>query len=229
MIDSPSPNHDDRALPVSMVVLHYTGMPSSTDALRRLTDPAAKVSAHYLIAEDGNVLRLVDEHRRAWHAGKSWWRGIADVNSASIGIEIVNPGHEFGYRAFPEPQMEALLPLLAGVIGRHAIRPGNVVGHSDIAPARKIDPGELFDWPRLARHGLAATTPEARTDPYWTDAGMILALERYGYDVSDHRAAVSAFQRRHRPAAFDGVIDGESRAILLALLLATPVTELRLG
>ncbi|WP_121047940.1 N-acetylmuramoyl-L-alanine amidase [Sphingosinicella microcystinivorans] len=229
MIDCPSPNHDARSMPVSMVVLHYTGMQSGTAALQRLTDAEAKVSAHYMIAEDGNVLRLVDEERRAWHAGKSFWRGISDVNSASIGIEIVNPGHEFGYRPFPEAQMDALIPLLAEIVKRHGIRPGNVVGHSDIAPARKIDPGELFDWPRLARLGLATPVPEAIADPQWTDAGMVLALERYGYDVSDGPAAIVAFQRRFRPSNIDGVVDGETRAILLGLLLTTPQDELRLA
>jgi N-acetylmuramoyl-L-alanine amidase len=229
MIDCPSPNHDERSLPVSIVVLHYTGMASATDALTRLTDAEARVSAHYMVAEDGNVLRLVDERRRAWHAGKSWWRGISDVNSASVGIEIVNPGHEFGYRPFTEPQMEALVPLVADVVERHHIRPGNVVGHSDVAPARKDDPGELFDWPRLARLGLAQKTPRPLADPHWTDAGTLLALERYGYDVSDGPRAVIAFQRRFRPANIDGVIDGETRAVLLALLLATPADELRLA
>jgi N-acetylmuramoyl-L-alanine amidase len=229
MIDCPSPNHDARTLPVSMVVLHYTGMQSATAALQRLTDAEAKVSAHYMVAEDGNVLRLVDEERRAWHAGKSFWRGISDVNSASIGIEIVNPGHEFGYRPFPEAQMDALIPLLAEIVKRHGIRPGNVIGHSDIAPARKIDPGELFDWPRLARLGLAAAVPDAIADPHWTDAGMVLALERYGYDVTDGPAAIVAFQRRFRPSNIDGVVDGETRAILLGLLLTTPQDELRLA
>lgn len=229
MIDCLSPNHDERALPVSMVVLHYTGMQSATVALQRLTDAEARVSAHYMIAEDGNVLRLVDEDRRAWHAGKSSWRGIADVNSASVGIELVNPGHEFGYRPFPEPQMDALVPLIAGIMRRHGVKPGNVVGHSDVAPARKDDPGELFDWPRLAKLGLAVKTPKPRADPHWTPAGMLLALERYGYDVSEHMAAVKAFQRRFRPANIDGIVDGETRAILLALLLATPAEELRLG
>jgi N-acetylmuramoyl-L-alanine amidase len=228
-IDCPSPNFDERRLPVSMVVLHYTGMQSATEALQRLTDAEAKVSAHYMIAEDGTVLRLVDEARRAWHAGKSYWRGVTDVNSASIGIEIVNPGHEFGYRPFAEAQMDALVPLLADIVRRHGVKPGNVVGHSDVAPARKDDPGELFDWPRLARHGLATPTPKPLADPHWTPAGTLLALERYGYDVSVEMAAVKAFQRRFRPATFDGIVDGETRAILLALLLATPTEELRLA
>jgi N-acetylmuramoyl-L-alanine amidase len=227
-IDCPSPNHDERMLPVSMVVLHYTGMQSATAALQRLTDPEAKVSAHYMIAEDGTVLRLVDENHRAWHAGKAFWRGVNDVNSASVGIEIVNPGHEFGYRPFPEPQMDALLPLLADIVKRHGVKPGNVVGHSDVAPARKEDPGELFDWPRLAKLGLATPTPKPLADPHWTPAGTLLALERYGYDVTVELAAIRAFQRRFRPANIDGIADGETRAILLALLLATPMEDLRL-
>ncbi len=228
-IDCPSPNHDVRAQPVSMVVLHYTGMQSADDALQRMTDATAKVSAHYMIAEDGNIVKLVDEDRRAWHAGLSSWRGITDVNSASIGIELVNPGHEFGYRPFPDDQMQALLPLLADIVGRYDIKPGNVVGHSDIAPARKADPGELFDWPLLARYGLATPIPRPLADPHWTDGGMMLALQRYGYDVCVEKATVSAFQRRFRPGNVDGVIDGETRAILLALLTATPMEELRLG
>jgi len=220
IIDCPSPNFDERSLPVSMIVLHYTGMQDGASALRRLTDPEAKVSSHYLIAEDGQVVRLVEEDKRAWHAGRSYWRGIADVNSASIGIELVNPGHEFGYRPFTEQQMEALLPLLAGIMERHGVAPANVVGHSDIAPARKQDPGELFDWARLAKHGLAVARPtRGLVDPHWTDGGFLLALERWGYDVNDAQAAVTAFQRRFRPELIDGVIDGECRAILLQLLL----------
>jgi N-acetylmuramoyl-L-alanine amidase len=152
--EEPSPNFNERRLPVSMVVLHYTGMQSAAKALERLKDPAAEVSAHYLIDEDGTVVRLVDESKRAWHAGRSFWRGITDVNSASVGIELVNPGHEFGYRPFPDAQMEALVPLLGDIVRRHDIPRANVVGHSDVAPARKTDPGELFDWDMLARYNL---------------------------------------------------------------------------
>ena len=148
--EAPSPNWNERKLPVSMVVLHYTGMQSAEAALAQLCDPAKEVSAHYMIEEDGSVHRLVREDRRAWHAGRSYWRGIRDVNSASVGIELVNPGHEFGYRPFPDAQMEALVPLLADIVQRHDIPRANVVGHSDIAPARKEDPGELFDWDLLA-------------------------------------------------------------------------------
>ena len=202
-----------------MIVLHYTGMADAAAAIARLTDLAAKVSAHYLIAEDGQIVRMVDETNRAWHAGKARWRGIDDVNSASIGIELVNPGHQLGYRPFPEPQMDALVPLMAQIVDRHGITRGNIVGHSDVAPARKEDPGELFDWDRLARVRLALPRPYKHlADPLWTDGGFLLALERFGYDVADGPAAIRAFQRRFRPETIDGVIDGESRAILLSLL-----------
>lgn len=219
-IDAPSPNFDARALPITMLVLHYTGMQDAASAIERLRSVEAKVSSHYLVAEDGQVLRMVDENNRAWHAGRSHWRGIDDVNSASIGIEIVNPGHEFGYRPFPEAQMGALIPLMKQIVDRHGIGRGNIVGHSDVAPARKIDPGELFDWERLARLRLALPRPrKGLVDPGWTDAGFLLAAERFGYDVTDGPAAVRAFQRRFRRETIDGVIDGECRAILLALLL----------
>lgn len=225
-IDTPSPNFDERTLPVTMAVLHYTGMIDGASAIARLADAEAKVSAHYVVAEDGQVVRMVTEDKRAWHAGRSWWRGISDVNSASIGIEIVNPGHEFGYRPFPEAQVEAVIELLAGIVERHGITRGNVVGHSDVAPARKEDPGELFPWYRLARLRLALPRPTKNLmDPHWSDAGFLLALERFGYDVTDGVAAVRAFQRRFRPEMIDGIIDGECRAILLALLLPKPMGD----
>ena len=220
MIECPSPNFDDRDQAVSIVVLHYTGMEDAASAIARLRDPEARVSCHYLIAEDGQVLRMVPEEKRAWHAGQSYWRGIQSLNAASIGIEIVNPGHEFGYRPFTPQQMDALVPLLAGIVERHQVPPANIVGHSDIAPARKQDPGELFDWALLARHRLAVARPtRGLVDPLWTDGGFLLALERYGYDVRDSLAAIVAFQRRFRPELIDGEIDGECRAILLQLLL----------
>ena len=223
IIDCPSPNFDERDRPITMLVLHYTGMKDAASAIARLSDPAAKVSAHYLVSEDGQVLRMVDEDKRAWHAGRSFWRGLQDVNSASIGIEIVNPGHEFGYRPFPEPQIEALIPLVAGIVERHRITRGNVVGHSDVAPARRQDPGELFPWDRLAKLRLALPRPTRNLmDPNWTDGGFLLALERFGYDVANPKAAVSAFQRRFRPDKIDGIIDGQCRALLLALLLPKP-------
>jgi N-acetylmuramoyl-L-alanine amidase len=226
MIDTPSPNHDERSAPVSIVVLHYTGMKDAASAIQRLSDPESKVSCHYLIAEDGQVVRMVPEERRAWHAGRSWWRGVTDINSASIGIEIVNPGHELGYRPFPEEQIDALVTLMAALKERYGITRGNVVGHSDIAPARKQDPGELFPWGRLAKLRLALPRPAKNLmDPRWTDGGFLLALERFGYDVSDKLAAVVAFQRRFRPELIDGEIDGECRAILLGLLLPKPQGE----
>lgn len=226
IIDTPSPNFDERTLPVTMVVLHYTGMLDAASAIARLSDPEAKVSAHYVIAEDGQIVRMVDETKRAWHAGKSYWRGVTDVNSASIGIEIVNPGHEFGYRPFPVAQIDSVVGLMHDVTLRHRITRGNVVGHSDIAPARKEDPGELFPWDRLARLRLALPSPTKNLmDPHWTDAGFLLALERFGYEVTDPLAAVRAFQRRFRPATIDGIIDGECRAKLLALLLPRPTGD----
>ncbi len=223
-IDTPSPNYDARTLPITMLVLHYTGMQDAASAIARLTDAEAKVSAHYLIAEDGQIVRMVGEDDRAWHAGKSWWRGISDVNSASIGIEIVNPGHEWGYCAFPEAQIEALIPLVHKIVHRHRITRGNVVGHSDVAPARKEDPGELFPWDRLAKLRLALPRPAKNlVDPLWSDAGFLLALERFGYDVSDGPSAIRAFQRRFRPENLSGEVDGECRALLLALLLPKPM------
>ncbi|HYI42224.1 MAG TPA: N-acetylmuramoyl-L-alanine amidase, partial [Sphingomicrobium sp.] len=164
-----------------------------------------------------------DESKRAWHSGKSRWRGITDVNSASIGIEIVNPGHEFGYRPFPDEQIAALIPLVADIKERHGIGRGNVVAHSDVAPARKEDPGELFPWDALAKRRLALPSPTRDLiDPFWTDAGFLLALERFGYDVTDPQKAVIAFQRRFRPDRLDGIIDGQCRAKLLSLLLPRP-------
>jgi N-acetylmuramoyl-L-alanine amidase len=223
VIETPSPNFDTRMLPITMIVLHYTGMPTAEGAIERLTAADSKVSSHYIVAEDGQVLRLVAEESRAWHAGKSHWRGITDVNSASIGIEIVNPGHEFGYRPFPDAQIEALIPLMSDIQSRYGITRGNIVGHSDIAPKRKQDPGELFPWARLAKVRLALPRPTRNLiDPNWTDGGFLLALERFGYDVSDKLAAIVAFQRRFRPELMDGTIDGECRAILLALLLPKP-------
>lgn len=222
-IDAPSPNFDERTAPVSMIVLHYTGMQDGPSAIARLRDPEAKVSSHYVVAEDGTVLRLVDEAKRAWHAGRSHWRDWDDVNDVSVGIEIVNPGHEWGYRPFPDEQVDAVVRLVAEIKDRYEITRGNVVGHSDVAPARKRDPGELFPWHRLARLRLALPRPTKNLmDPQWTEAGFCLALERFGYDVTDRMAAIMAFQRRFRPELVDGEIDAECRMILLALLLPKP-------
>ncbi len=225
-IDTPSPNFDARLLPITMIVLHYTGMQDGASAIARLRDIEAKVSSHYLVDEDGTVVRLVDEAHRAWHAGRSHWREIDDVNSASVGIEIVNPGHEFGYRPFPPEQIAALLPLVAEIKDRHAITRGNIVGHSDVAPERKRDPGELFPWHELAKRRLALPRPTRNLmDPGWTEAGFCLALERFGYDVTNRMAAIMAFQRRFRPEMVDGEIDAECRMILLALLLPKPMGD----
>lgn len=220
-IAHPSPNFDTRALPVSMIVLHYTGMESAKAAIAQLANPVAKVSAHWVVLEDGGIIAMVDEANRAWHAGKAYWRGITDVNSASIGIEIVNPGHEFGYRPFPEIQMAAVERLVAAAANRYCITPANVVGHSDVAPARKADPGEFFDWPRLASAGLAEAVPNEGNDPGWDDDETIAALHRYGYDVTDRRAAVVAFHRRFRPADIGGNIDARTRTILGGLMGGT--------
>jgi len=219
--DQPSPNCDARDERISMVVLHYTDMPSAEAALTRLCDPAAKVSAHYVITEAGEVVRLVDESMRAWHAGMSYWRGKANVNGCSIGIELANPGHTCGYRPFPDAQIDALVPLLHRIVHDYDIPRANIVGHSDIAPQRKLDPGELFPWERLAQYRLALPRPEKLElgDPFDNDGSFYLALERYGYDISDGKKAVEAFQRRWRPEKIDGEIDGQIRAILFRLLL----------
>ncbi|MEO9469307.1 N-acetylmuramoyl-L-alanine amidase [Parasphingorhabdus sp.] len=217
---TPSPNFDQRKLPVTILVMHYTGMKDAASAINWLANPDAKVSAHYVVTEDGQIVQMVNEENRAWHAGRGYWRGIEDVNSASIGIEIVNPGHEWGYVPFPEEQMDSVTRLASEIVGRHNIVKSNIIGHSDLAPARKQDPGELFDWGRLARHGLALERPTKNLfDPIWTDGGFMLALERFGYDITAKKDAVVAFQRRFRQENIDGIIDGETRAILLSLML----------
>jgi len=218
MIDRPSPNHGPRAGAVDMLVLHYTGMRSVEEALARLCSPTAAVSAHYLVGEDGMVWRLVDEDRRAWHAGVSSWRGQRDVNGASIGIELANPGHEFGYRAFPETQMAALEALARGILARHAIPARNVVGHSDVAPARKQDPGELFDWPRLARAGIGLWPAEPVTTAPAAPAEAQRLLAAIGYATDEAAALVlAAFQRHFRPARCDGALDAETASRIAAV------------
>ena len=160
--ERPSPNFNDRQLPITMVVLHYTEMKPVETALDKLCDPESGVSAHYLISEDGEVTQMVAEDKRAWHSGVAFWRGHKDVNSASIGIELDHPGHALGYRDFAEAQIDALIPLLHDIIQRHDIPRTNVVAHSDVAPARKTDPGELFPWDRLAEYDLCLPKPQAR-------------------------------------------------------------------
>ncbi|MGB7408807.1 MAG: N-acetylmuramoyl-L-alanine amidase [Pontixanthobacter sp.] len=216
----PSPNFNDRDLPINMVVLHYTEMQSAEVALDRLCDPDAGVSAHYLISEAGEVTQMVADEKRAWHAGVSYWRGHKDVNSAAIGIELDHPGHAYGYRPFADAQIDALVPLLHRLVKAHDIPRANIVGHSDVAPARKTDPGELFPWDRLAEYRLAIAKPSIELgDPFDNDGAFYLALERYGYDITDGHKAVAAFQRRWRPHKIDGEVDGEIRAILFQLLL----------
>jgi len=233
VIDAPSPNFDARTAPPDILVLHYTGMKTGPDALDRLRDPEAKVSSHYLVEEDGRVFRLVPEERRAWHAGVSYWKGERNINGVSIGVEIVNPGHEYGYRAFPEPQIVAVISLVADIRSRWQIDDGRIVGHSDVAPERKDDPGELFPWKRLAEagHGLWAEPEPAPGAPLaeGEESAAVFALQagftRLGYDLPPSgrfdaatKAVVTAFQRHWRQGKVDGIADGETRARLIALL-----------
>jgi N-acetylmuramoyl-L-alanine amidase len=221
-ISSPSPNFGPRkGDTIDMLVLHYTGMASAADALARLRDPAAQVSAHYLIDEDGTIHALVPEDMRAWHAGVAAWRGEADVNSRSIGIELVNPGHEFGYRGFPDAQIAALVELAAGIIFRHPIPARNVVGHSDVAPTRKQDPGEWFPWKRLKAYGIGLWPLEGdEWRPVPSPDEVVALLARYGYDVANPEAAIAAFQRHFRSTRMDGIMDGHTAGRLLRLLEA---------
>ena len=217
LIQAPSPNHDSReGQAVDILLLHCTGMPNGEMALSRLRDPAAKVSAHYVVEEDGRVFHLVPEDRRAWHAGVSSWLGASNINQRSIGIEIVNPGHEFGYRAFPAAQMQAVLELSLGIIARHRIPAARVIGHSDVAPLRKEDPGELFDWQGLAAAGVGVWPSPKPVQ--WSDDAFFAALQRYGYDISDRAAATRAFCRHFRQARLSDVPDAELAAILNGLL-----------
>lgn len=209
--ERPSPNFGERQGGVrpDMVVLHYTGMASATAALERLTDLAAEVSAHYLVLASGRVFRLIDEAHRAWHAGEAVWGDVTDVNSRSIGIEIANPGHDQGYQPFPEPQMAALEALVTDILARRAIPPERVLGHACVAPGRKIDPGEKFDWRRLARAGAAVwldAPPSERGGG--ADAGRFQTVaRRFGYGAPatgrwDQRTldVWDAYLRRFRPA-----------------------------
>ncbi|MDO8607095.1 MAG: N-acetylmuramoyl-L-alanine amidase [Phaeospirillum sp.] len=218
-IQHPSPNFEPRhGAVIDMLVLHYTGMPDGPSALARLCDAEARVSAHYLIEEDGRVFALVPEDMRAWHAGVASWRGETDVNSRSIGIELVNPGHEFGYRAFSEPQVAALVELATAIIGRHPIPARNVVGHSDIAPARKQDPGELFPWKELAEgHGIGLW-PCGEPAGLPPEHVLLAGLSHIGYDIYDPKAALIAFQRHFRPWKVDGHLDAETVGRLKALM-----------
>ncbi len=216
MRQAPSPNHDERppGVPVDILLLHYTGMQSAAAAVDRLRDPAARVSSHYVVEEDGLVWQLVPEQRRAWHAGVSFWRGDTVLNDRSVGVEIVNPGHEWGYRPFPALQMAAVCELCLGILSRHPIPARNVIGHSDVAPDRKDDPGELFDWRGLAGNGVGL----------WPAAGepvtdVLGALGAIGYRTDlPLEVLLRAFQRHWRPERVDGLADAGTRERLGALV-----------
>ncbi len=233
IIEAPSPNFDARTAPPEILVLHYTGMKTGPEALERLRDPEAKVSSHYMVEEDGRIFRLAPEERRAWHAGASYWKGRCNINGVSIGIEIVNPGHEFGYRPFPDAQIAAVIALIGDIRSRWTIDNGDIVGHSDVAPERKDDPGELFPWKRIAEagHGLWVDVPPAPGEPLaeGADGVGVFALQagftRLGYDLPPSgkfdaatKAVVTAFQRHWRQDQVDGIADGKTRAQLMALL-----------
>jgi N-acetylmuramoyl-L-alanine amidase len=233
IIPAPSANFNERLHPLDMLVLHYTGMKDGPSALARMQeDKEPRVSAHYMVEEDGRAFALVPEDKRAWQAGRSWWRGNEDLNSRSIGIEIVNPGHEWGYRPFPEPQIAAVLELCQGILSRWPIPQNRIVAHSDIAPDRKEDPGELFPWKRFAEAGVGLWPEPQRPEPWMMhgaemgDAGVTVEglqrdLATIGYRISvtgvfdaATAAVVRAFQRRWRPMRVDGV--GDVDTIVLA-------------
>jgi N-acetylmuramoyl-L-alanine amidase len=233
---APSPNFGERRGPAqpNCVILHYTGMPTAEGALAQLRDPAAQVSSHYLIFENGEIAQLVAEDKRAWHAGVATWSGADDINSSSIGIEIANPGHDAGSPPFPARQIEATIALVGDIAARRAIRPERVLAHSDIAPARKRDPGEFFPWDALARAGVGHWVEPApiaggtlyrsgQEGPPVRALQAMLALYGYGlgltgvYDAPT-RAVVAAFQRHFRPARVDGEADASTLATLRALI-----------
>ena len=226
VINRPSPNFNDRPAgkPVSILLLHYTGMETAEEAMDRLCDPGAQVSAHYTVDEDGAVYAHVPEDKRAWHAGASYWAGETDINGISVGVEIVNPGHEFGYRPFPAPQIAAVTELCRGVLSRHPIPAHRVLGHSDVAPGRKQDPGELFPWEALAAAGIGLWP--ADTTPGAAETSRVQSnFRRFGYDCPESGQPdsattdiVTAFQRHFRPARVDGKIDAETAARLDALI-----------
>jgi N-acetyl-anhydromuramyl-L-alanine amidase AmpD len=228
-----SPNHGERLRPVSALILHYTGMPTPESALALLCSPAAEVSAHYFVEENGDVIQLVPEERRAWHAGKSFWAGETDLNSASIGIEIVHPGHD-DPRPFPARQIASVAALSRDICRRHAIAPQRVLAHSDIAVSRKIDPGECFPWDVLAGEGVGhyvAPAPLSNDEGLGPgDSGQEVRrlqdqLAAYGYAIvqsnifdDDTAKVVAAFQRHFRPQRIDGRADASTLATLKNLL-----------
>lgn len=241
----PSPNFNRRRRPLDAVVLHYTGMASAEAALARLRDPAAEVSCHYLIFEDGQIRQLVPEHERAWHAGRSYWAGETDMNSASIGIELANGGVDFGTPPFAEAQIAATIALLGDILARRRIPAGRILAHSDIAPFRKADPGEAFPWARLAKAGIGHYVAPVPCEDAASDFAMSPGLRpgatgaeveelqhrlmRYGYEIAvtgryddATEVVVRAFQRHFRPARVDGMADVSTRATLAALLASLP-------
>lgn len=221
IIETPSPNHDHRpaGTPIDHLVLHYTGMPIGQAALDRLRDPAPPtgipVSSHYVVEEDGRVFRLVPEHRRAWHAGVSHWRGHDTLNARSIGIEVVNPGHDWGYQPFPAAQIQAVTTLCQAILAQHPIPQMNVVAHSDIAPDRKQDPGELFPWPALAAAGVGLWTL-GRLAPL-DEHEVEPALRVIGYPVPGLATTLRAFQRRWLPDHLSATPDAPTRSRLAAI------------
>jgi N-acetylmuramoyl-L-alanine amidase len=240
IIQAPSPNFNERLHPVDMLVLHYTGMKDGPSALARMRAPESQVSAHYMVEEDGRTFALVAEEQRAWHAGRSWWQGDEDLNSRSIGIEVVNGGHEFGLPPYPEAQIAAVIALCHGVLARWPIPQTRIVAHSDIAAGRKEDPGERFPWHQLAEAGIGLWPQEKPpVEPWMThgatlgDAGITVdglreALARVGYQVEragpfdDQLAAVvRAFQRRWRPMRVTGAGDVETIALAHAVAALT--------
>lgn len=232
----PSPNFNERpeAAPIDILVLHYTGMKTAEAAIELLCSPHAKVSSHYVVDEAGRVTQLVPEEKRAWHAGVSSWAGIQDVNGRSIGIEIANGGHDGGCPPYPDVQMKSVEALCAEIVSRHSIKPRSVVAHSDIAPERKSDPGEWFDWARLARAGVGIwVEPVPIMDGPVLELGdrgdtvseLQFRLANYGYGIevlgvydAKTEAVVRAFQRHFRPAKVDGVADISTVATLRLLL-----------
>lgn len=236
----PSPNFGERrdGKPADILLLHYTGMETGQGAEDWLCAPQSEVSCHYIVHEDGRVVQMVPEEKRAWHAGRSFWKGETDINSRSIGIEIVNGGHEFGLPGYPDRQIGAVIELSRGIVERHAIAPERVLAHSDVAPGRKRDPGELFPWAQLAGEGIGHWIEPSplRGGRFFSrgDAGQpvealqsMLAL--YGYrtaitGVFDENtvADVAAFQRHFRPERVDGVADASTIETLHRLLSALP-------
>ena len=234
-----SPNHGERRgdSKLDMILLHYTGMPNAEDAVAKLCTRGTEVSAHYVVMEDGYVIQCVAEARRAWHAGAAMWEGESDINSRSIGIEIANPGHDRGYPDFPRRQIAAVTALCRSIMTRHRIPAWRVLGHSDVAPARKQDPGEKFPWRLLSESGIGLWVNPAPI----TEGGAVFVLGesapaireiqellgRYGYDIAVSgsydlatRDVIAAFQRHFRPARVDGVADASTIATLKALLAA---------